>query len=65
MGMDGHGHDGMRLANKAGFFGIIVTDVQVNRRIGNLAGLSCFSKYGQPDSGLSAIDSDQQGTGGL
>ena len=65
MGMDGHGHNGMRLTNKAGFLGIIVTDVQVYRRIGNLAGLSRFSKYGEPDSGLSTVDSDQQGTGGL
>ena len=55
----------MRLTNKAGFLGIIVTDMQVYRRIGNLAGLSRFSKYGQPDSGLSAVDSDQQSTGGL
>jgi hypothetical protein len=56
--MDGHGHDGMRLTNKAGFLGVIVTDVQVYRRIGNLAGLSRFSKYGEPDSGLSTVDSD-------
>lgn len=48
--MDGHRHDGMRLANKSGFLRIIVTDVQVHRRIGYLGGLPLVSEDGEPDS---------------
>ena len=65
MGMYAHGHDRVCLTNKASFFRIIVTDMQVDRLVRNLVGLSRLTKDGEPDFGLWAVGSDQQGTGSL
>lgn len=47
------------MTHTAGFLGIIITDMQVNRRKRNIGRLSLVSKYRETDSGVKSVGSKQ------
>lgn len=54
-----HGHDWVALANEFGFLSIVVTNMQVDSRIWNAAGVAILPKDRFPDFRLDTISPDQ------